>query len=353
MGAWVGGSGARRDRRGGPRGRRRGACRGRADGGRRRDEAGRRGDGRRPHRADPHQAQPGRRLRLPGLRLARPRPRAPARGGVLRERRQGGRRGGHPAIASTGVLRPALDRGSARTHRLLARPPGPAHRADGAPQGRHPLRADRLGRRLRADRRPAAQPRLARRGDLLHLRQDLQRGGVRLSAVRPRVRHQQPPRLLQHVPRVLRGRAGRGDRDRQGLGQPRGHPRRRADRGHGPEPRHQPPADALCAREGQAQRRQDHRDQPARGGRAGPVQEPADTSRPDRARAPAWPTCTCRFGSTATSRCSRRSDRCWSSGTRSTTTSSNATATGSRSGRRTCASSTGTPYDARPGWSAT
>ena len=32
--------------------------------------------------------------------------------------------------------------------------------------------------------------------------QDLQRGGVRLPALRPRLRHQQPARLLQHVPRV-------------------------------------------------------------------------------------------------------------------------------------------------------
>jgi hypothetical protein len=48
-----------------------------------------------------------------------------------------------------------------------------------------------------------------RPGDLLHLRQDLQRGRVRLPALRPGLRHQQPARLLQHVPRVdLRVRAG-------------------------------------------------------------------------------------------------------------------------------------------------
>ena len=34
------------------------------------------------------------------------------------------------------------------------------------------------------------------------------------------LRHQQPPRLLQHVPRVDERRAGRDDRHRQGIGEP-------------------------------------------------------------------------------------------------------------------------------------
>ena len=85
-------------------------------------------------------------------------------------------------------------------------------------------------RHLRDARQPG-------RGDLLHLRQDLQRGGVRLPAVRARVRHQQPARLLQHVPRVDVGGAGRGDRHRQGVGAPRGRAHRRADRDRRPEPR--------------------------------------------------------------------------------------------------------------------
>ena len=126
------------------------------------------------------------------------------------------------------------------------------------------LRADLLGRRVRADRRDAPRARLARRGDLLHLGQDLQRGGVRLPAVRPRLRHQQPAGLLEHVPRVDLGRARRDDRHRQGLGAPGRRLRRRADRDQRPEPRHQPPADADRAREGQAERRQDPGDQPAR-----------------------------------------------------------------------------------------
>jgi anaerobic selenocysteine-containing dehydrogenase len=49
-------------------------------------------------------------------------------------------------------------------------------------------------------------------GDLLHLGPHLQRGRLPLPALRPRVRHQQPARLQQHVPRVLRRRAHTDDR---------------------------------------------------------------------------------------------------------------------------------------------
>ena len=45
------------------------------------------------------------------------------------------------------------------------------------------------------------------------------------------------------------------------------------------EPGHQPPADAVRAGEGQAQRRQDHRDQPAARGRAGQLPQPAEAAR--------------------------------------------------------------------------
>ena len=70
--------------------------------------------------------------------------------------------------------------------------------------GRRPLRADQLGRRastliaehLRGARHP-------RRGGLLHLGPHQQRGRVPLPAVRPQLRHQQPARLLEHVPRVV------------------------------------------------------------------------------------------------------------------------------------------------------
>ena len=55
---------------------------------------------------------------------------------------------------------------------------------------------------------------------------------------------------------------------------------------------------------------------------------PQKAARPGSAAAPRSPTCTCRSGSTATSRCSRRSARCCSSGTPSTTTSSSDHTTG-------------------------
>ena len=114
-------------------------------------------DGREAHRADPAQAQPGRRLRLHELRVARPGRRPPAHRRVLRERRQGRRRGGHHATGSTpeffaehsiAELRRAapsywLGQQGRITHPMVKR------------AGRHPLRADRVGRRLRADRRPS------------------------------------------------------------------------------------------------------------------------------------------------------------------------------------------------------
>ena len=64
-----------------------------------------------------------------------------------------------------------------------------------------------------------------------------------------------------------------------------------ADHPGRPEPGHQSPADAVGAGDRQAERRQDRLDQPAAGGRAGPVQEPAggqgDRRQGHRARRPA------------------------------------------------------------------
>ena len=71
--------------------------------------------------------------------------------------------------------------------------------------------------------RRAARPRLARRGAVLHLGPTQQRGCVPAAAVRAGLRHQQPARLQQHVPRVQRLRAGRDTRHRQGQREPRGH----------------------------------------------------------------------------------------------------------------------------------
>ena len=121
-----------------------------------------RADGPGPQRANAAQAQPGRGLRLHELRLAGPRRRAPAHRGVLRERGQGGRRGGDQGAGHAGVLRAAQHRRARRPVRALARPAGPDHPPDGQAAGRHPLRADRLGRGVRAGRRPPERAGLAR-----------------------------------------------------------------------------------------------------------------------------------------------------------------------------------------------
>ena len=83
----------------------------------------------------------------------------------------------------------------------------------------------------------------------------------------PGLRHQQPARLLEHVPRVVRAGADPDHRGRQGQRDPRRHPRRQAAGGRRAEPRHQPPAHAHRAGAGQAQRRHDRRGQPAARGR--------------------------------------------------------------------------------------
>ena len=84
------------------------------------------------------------------------------------------------------------------------------------------------------------RPRLARPGRVLHERSHGQRDGVRLPAVRARVRHQQPARLLEHVPRVDGHRAARDDRHRQVDRRVRRLRASRPDHRHGPEPGHEP-----------------------------------------------------------------------------------------------------------------
>ena len=109
-----------------------------------------------------------------------------------------------------GVLRRAQHRGPGPAVRALARPAGPDHPSDGqAARARPtttPIDWDEAFALIGAELQRAGQP---GRGDLLHLGPGLQRGGVRLPAVRPGVRHQQPARLLEHVPRVDQHRAGR------------------------------------------------------------------------------------------------------------------------------------------------
>ena len=193
----------RRHRRGRGRGRLDLPRRRRADGRDGGDASSRGSDGRAAYGEHPAAPQPGRRLRLPGLRVARPGARSPAHRGVLRERRQGRRRGGDQPEARPGVLRDPLGGRPRRADRVLAGQAGSDHRADGAAAGCHPLRADHLGRRLHHDGGPPQPLGQPGPGGVLHVGQDVERGSVRLPALRPRARHQQPARLLQHVPRVV------------------------------------------------------------------------------------------------------------------------------------------------------
>ena len=86
---------------------------------------------------------------------------------------------------------------------------------------------------------------------VLHVGSHEQRSRVLLSAARPLFRHEQPARLLQHVPRVVGLGADRVDRHRQGIGHRRRRRARRPDRHRRTEPGHQSPADAHGAGEGQ------------------------------------------------------------------------------------------------------
>ena len=233
----------------------------------------------------------------------------PARRRVLRERRQGGRRGGHHGPGDPGVLRRAQHRrpGQARPSTGWASRAGSPIRWSSGP-GADALRADRLGRGVRADRRPSCNA-LASPDEAIFYTSGRasNESGLRLPAVRPGVRHQQPARLLEHVPRVDQRRAGRVDRHRQGQRQHRGRLQRQADHRGRPEPRHQPPADAVGAGDRQAATAP-RSSRSTRCGRPAwsAFKNPQTPSGRGRQGHQVWPTCTCRSRSTATWRCSRR-----------------------------------------------
>ena len=119
-----------------------------------------------------------------------------------------------------------------------------------------PLRADLAG----TTRSPLIAAAAAGRDDarpsrLLHVGAHQQRGGVPLPAVRAALRHEQPARLLEHVPRVeRRARStetigiGKGTVTLDDFDARRPDPRRR------PEPRHQPPPHAHRRSSGPRQR---------------------------------------------------------------------------------------------------
>ena len=144
------------------------------------------------------------RLRLPQLRLARSRrasARPPSSARTARRPSPAKRRRRAPTRSSSRNTRSPscceqsdlwLDQQGRLTHPMVRRPGG------------DPLRADRLGRRVRADRARAERAGVARRSVVLHVGPGQQRGGVPVRPLRAAVRHQQPARLLEHVPRVER-----------------------------------------------------------------------------------------------------------------------------------------------------
>lgn len=196
-----------------------------------------------PRRGPRHaEGEPARRLRLPRLRLGRSRARLLLR--ILRERGEGRGLGGDAEARHAEVLRRPQ---RCRIAQLVGPRPGasgPADASDGLRRRDRPLPRDQLGRGIRRHRRGAERAGPSRPGRILHLGPRQQRGGLPLPAVRPALRHQQLPGLLEHVPRSLGRGADRGDRHRQGHGAAGGFRRGRCDLRHRPEPRHQPSADA-------------------------------------------------------------------------------------------------------------
>ena len=112
-----------------------------------------------------------------------------------------------------------------------------------------------------------------------YVRPRQQRSGVPVPAARAPVRHEQLPRLLEHVPRGDEPRAADVGRRRQG----HRHARRFRTCGHAadlrPEPGHQPPADDGRAARVREARRDDRVDQPAEGARPRTLRRSA---KPDR-----------------------------------------------------------------------
>ena len=182
---------------------------------------------------------------------------------------------------------------------------GPAHPPDGAAPRRRPLPADRLGRRVPVDRR-----RTARAGQPRTRRCSTRRGAP---ATRPRSciscwSAASAPTTCPTAPTCATSRPAHALIEAIGIG-----------KGSvtvedviksdlivicRAESRHQPSTDAVDAGEGQGQRRQDHRGQPAAGGGADPVQGSAEGARRRRTAASRSPTSSSRSASAATWRCS-------------------------------------------------
>ncbi len=182
------------------------------------DEAGGGADGAGAHRADAAADEPGRWLRLPGLRLAGPRPSIaqPRSSARTAPRRSPTRR---PAPRRPGVLRRALASPTSRADRLLAgrRVASPSRWSRTGATHYEPIL---VGRGLRADWPSPAGARRPRRGGVLHLGRTSQRGCVPLPAVRARAGTNNLPDCSNMCHESTRRSAGRDHRDRQGLGDP-------------------------------------------------------------------------------------------------------------------------------------
>ncbi|KAG1597464.1 hypothetical protein G6F46_014283 [Rhizopus delemar] len=133
-----------------------------------------------------------------------------------------------------------------------------------------------MGRRVRAHRQRHGQRARTRHGRVLHVGPRLERSGLPVQPVRARIRHQQLPGLLEHVPRGHERRAAADDRLRQRHGVAGRLRRLRPDHFDGTQPRHQPSAhDGHLARM-RAPRRTHHRVQPLAGTGARALRRPAE-----------------------------------------------------------------------------
>ncbi len=143
----------------------------------------------------------------PRLRLARPQPRARPSSSARTASRPSPPKRPRAAHGHRAVREHTVSRTGRAESDFWPREPGPPHRTPwSTTRASDTLHADRMGRRLRADRRAPERAARPEPGDLLHLGPRQQRGGLPLPAVRARVRHQQLPRLLEHVPRAQRQR---------------------------------------------------------------------------------------------------------------------------------------------------
>ena len=331
-----------------PRGRGAEEVGGGAAGGGDRDEARGRADGRASYGADAAAAQPGRRVRLPGLRVARSRPEPPAHRGVLRERRQGGHRGGDPAPGRAQLLRR-----STRSRTCATRPTtGSVSRAGSpsrwccAPGSTHyePIAWDQAFELMGGLLNGLASPDEA----VFYTSGKVSNEAAFAYQLFARA---YGTNNLPDCSNMCHESSGVGLAESIGIGKGSVSLEDIHDAkliviaGQNPGTNHPRMLSALEI--AKQQRRQDHLGQPAARGRAGPLQEPAEGARSRRPRhrplrpAPAGPdqrrpralpgdrVAPARVGR-ARPRLHRRVH-----------------ARASRSGRRTCASSTGTPYAVR------